>query len=172
MNLAPYVDTLRQELLNAAEAGGRDAHALAEQLMAPLDSATRLVLLEALSAAASAITLDLAPGSVDVRLRGRDPEFVVTHPPGGSRQDETSPPPAGDARNAPAEAGDSGAARITLRLTEQLKGRIEEAAGREGLSVNAWLGRAITASLDQGGGNDRAAGRAPPGGRRFTGWVR
>ena len=36
------------------------------------------MLLEALSDAAGEITRELAPGSVEVRLRGRDPEFVVT----------------------------------------------------------------------------------------------
>ncbi len=65
----------------AAEAGGDEARALAERLITPLDSATRLVLLEALSDAASEITQELAPGSVDLRLRGREPEFVVTQPP-------------------------------------------------------------------------------------------
>ncbi|TMR25926.1 hypothetical protein ETD85_44320, partial [Nonomuraea zeae] len=83
MDLAPYVDRLRRELAVAAGAGGEDARALAERLAAPLESATRLALLEALSAAADEITRDLAPGSVEVRLRGRDPGFVVTPPPGG-----------------------------------------------------------------------------------------
>ncbi|NDZ86685.1 hypothetical protein G3I23_14135, partial [Streptomyces sp. SID10115] len=83
MNLTQYVDQLRQELAVAAEAGGDEARALAERLTAPLESAARLTLLNALSAAADEITVDLAPGSVDVRLRGLDPEFVVTPPPAG-----------------------------------------------------------------------------------------
>src|ERR671914_990744 len=81
MDLTPYVDHLRRELAVAAEAGGEDARALADRLTGSLESAARLALLEALSAAASEITRELAPGSVDVRLRGRDPEFVVTPPP-------------------------------------------------------------------------------------------
>ena len=64
----PYVESLRRELAVAAEAGGPDARALAERLTGPLESAARLALLEALSAAAGEITRDLAPGSVDVRL--------------------------------------------------------------------------------------------------------
>jgi hypothetical protein len=83
MDLAQYVNDLQHQLEVAAEAGGEQARALAERLTAPLEAATRLVLLEALSVAASEITRDLAPGSVDVRLRGRDPEFVVTPPPVG-----------------------------------------------------------------------------------------
>ena len=78
MDLQPYVDRVRHELEVAAAAGGPDAEALAERLTAPLDSAIRLALLEALSDAAQEITREMAPGSVDVRLRGRDPEFTVS----------------------------------------------------------------------------------------------
>ena len=83
MDLTQYVSDLRHQLTVAAEAGGDDARALAERLTAPLESAARLALLDALSAAAAEITRDLAPGSVDVRLRGREPTFVVTPAPGG-----------------------------------------------------------------------------------------
>ncbi|WP_262402044.1 CopG family transcriptional regulator [Actinomadura sp. CNU-125] len=69
----------------------------------------------------------------------------------------------------PEEGG--GTSRITLRLPEHLKPQIEEAAGRMGLSVNAWLVRAVTAALDPGGPpQDRGGGR--PIGRNYTGWVR
>src|SRR5918992_3369799 len=81
MDLTPYAETLRRELTVAAEAGGDDARALAERLTAPLDSAIRLMLLEALSAAADEITRELAPGSVELRLRGGEPGFVVTPAP-------------------------------------------------------------------------------------------
>src|SRR5215510_12586108 len=81
MDLTRYVEDLRQQLAVAADAGGDEARALAERLTVPLDAATRLVLLDALSAAADEITRELAPGSVEVRLRGRDPDFVVTPPP-------------------------------------------------------------------------------------------
>ena len=80
MDLRPYLDEIRRQLEAAAEAGGEDARALAERLAGPLDAAIRLSFLEALAAAAQEITYDLAPASVEVRLRGRDPEFVVTTP--------------------------------------------------------------------------------------------
>jgi len=169
MKLEPYVETLARELLTAAESGGDEARKMAERFIAPLDAATRLVLLEALSTAAGEITLELAPGSVDLRLRGRDPEFVVTLPAQLPARDGT-PVRLGDVDAAPApEAGDGGTARMTLRLTEQMKLRIEKAAAKEGLSVNAWLGRVIARTLD---GHDAHSERGPPGGRRFTGWVR
>src|SRR5215210_4980568 len=77
MELQPYVAAVRHELSVAAAAGGPDAEALADRLTAPLESAIRLALLEALSDAAEEVTRDLAPGSVEVRLRGRDAEFTV-----------------------------------------------------------------------------------------------
>ena len=75
MDITPYVSALRTELANAAELGGAEARALAERLTAPMESAFRLALLDALSAAADEITRDLAPGSVQLRLRGREPEL-------------------------------------------------------------------------------------------------
>jgi hypothetical protein len=172
MDLTPYVDTLRHELAVAAEAGGEDARALAERLTAPLESAVRLALLDVLSAAADEITRDLAPGSVDLRLRGREPSFVVTPPPTDHpfEAPDTSavgiPPPV-------SPDGEEGAmARINLRLSEQLKGRIEEAAGQAGLSVNAWLVRAAAAALESDDPGRRSEQRAPRGGQRYTGWVR
>jgi hypothetical protein len=166
MNLSPHVETLRRELMVAAEAGGEEARALAERLITPLDSATRLVLLEALSDAASEITQELAPGSVDVRLRGREPEFVVTAPPA-----ELSFEEAGGIETTSAYSGDmdeTGASRTTLRLPDHVKARVDEAAGREGLSVNAWLVRAVVAALEPG---DRDRRRSPSVGQQYTGWV-
>src|ERR1700736_6513446 len=81
MDLRQYIDNIHSQLAVAAEAGGEEARALAERLVAPLDAAIRLTLQDVLSAAAEEITCELAPGSVELRLRGRDPEFVVTPPP-------------------------------------------------------------------------------------------
>jgi HicB family len=170
MDLAPYVENLRQELAVAAAAGGEDARALAERLIAPLESATRLALLEALSAAADEITRELAPGSVEVRLRGRDPDFIVTSPPTGHPDDGDAAPAM--APDAP-EDGEGRTARITLRVPEHLKPRIDEAAEREALSVNAWLVRAIAAALDPRGAARHSDPRGgQPLGRRYSGWVR
>jgi hypothetical protein len=181
MDLRPYVDTLRHELAVAAEAGGEEARVLAERLTASLESAARLVLLEALSAAADEITRDLAPGSVDLRLRGRDPSFVVTLPPSDESFDGTDDVADRGLASAPAEVGppvpsaspeaeDGGTSRINLRLPDSLKLRVEEAAGRQRLSVNAWLVRAAEAGLAPGDREPQQ--RSPRGGQRYTGWVR
>jgi hypothetical protein len=165
MDLTPYVDNLRRELATAAAAGGDEARALAERLTAPLESAVRLALLDALSAATAEITRDLAPGSVDLRLRGRELSFVVTVPT--EPWTEEPPPPA-----APEPVpDDSGTARINLRLPEQLKSRVEEAAGRAGVSINTWLVRAAARAVDTVG-ERRVPPGAPRGSQRYSGWVR
>ena len=158
MDLQPYVDAVRHELNVAAAAGGPDAQALADRLTAPLESSVRLALLEALSEAAEQITRELAPGSVEVRLRGRDPDFSVD-----AGTAELPDPPAaatGDIED------DGGTWRVTLRLPEQLRPRVDAAARSEGLSVNAWLVRAVTAKLD---GGRRRRGDSE---KHFSGWVR
>lgn len=174
MDLTPYVDNLRHELAVAADAGGEEARALAERLTAPLESAARLTLLNALSAAMDEVTRDLAPGSVDVRLRGLDPEFVVTAPPeqesfeeAGERESVPAPPVP-----VPADADEGGTARINFRLPAHLKARVEDAAGQEALSVNAWLVRAVASALEQPGERARPAVRSHRGQQGFTGWVR
>jgi hypothetical protein len=170
MDLTPYVENLRRELAVAADAGGDDARALAERLTAPLESAIRLMLLDALSAAADEITRELAPGSVELRLRAGEPEFVVATA-SVDEPDESAPdePPA----LAPPEGDEGATARINLRLPEQLKAGVEQAASRERLSVNAWLVRRVAAALARGDEPQRR--EQPRGGRigqSYTGWVR
>ncbi len=172
MDLTPYVDTLRRELAVAAEAGGDEARELAERLTAPLESATRLTLLNVLSAAMDEITRELAPGSVDVRLRGLDPDFVVTPPPtDGPAPAESAAPFEPLRAPAPAEGDEGATARVNLRLPAHLKARAEEAANREGLSVNAWLVRAVSAAVDSGV-RPRTTEKTQTVGQSFTGWVR
>ncbi|WJJ10551.1 hypothetical protein P9990_18460 [Prescottella equi] len=169
MNLDPYVSALQHDLAVAAEAAGPDARALAERLTAPLDSAVRLALLDALSAAAGEITRDLAPGSVDLRLRGREPSFVVTPPPGEPADDTGETAGTEPSPRAP-DVDEGPMTRINLRLPQELKDRVEDAARVAGMSVNAWLVRSAAAGLEDGGGARRPERRAITGGR-FTGWV-
>ena len=162
MDLMPYVEKLRRDLAVAADAGGDDARALAERLAAPLESSTRLLLLEALSAAADEITRELAPGSVELRLRSGDPEFVVARA-AAPAEEPSEPPP-------PPDVEEAATARINLRLPEQLKADVEQAAGRERLSVNAWLIRAVAAAVASDDRPPRQrAGRI---GQSYKGWVR
>jgi hypothetical protein len=184
MDLTPHVETLQRQLLLAAEAGGDEARALGERLIAPLDAAARLTLLDVLAAAAEEITCDLAPGSVELRLRGRDPEFAVkapaADPPAEDPADDDDRPPAGPlgpgfapTTTGPVDGDDGAMARINLRMPDHFKARIEQAATGEGLSVNAWIVRAAGAALERRDPDPRGPRRSGrPGGQRYTGWAR
>ncbi len=170
MQLSPHVEALQRQLLSAAAAGGPETEEIAARLATALDAAARLAILDALSDAAGEITRDLAPGSVDVRLRGRDVEFVVTSPvSSGASPGAESAPTAPAPPSQPAEPGDdedASTSRTTLRLPDTLKSRAESAAANEGVSLNTWLVRSITAALEPK--------REPSdqNSSRYAGWVR
>jgi predicted transcriptional regulator len=161
MELDPYVIDLQRQLVSASENGSDDTRAAAERLAGALAAATRLVLLDALSAAVGEITRDLAPGSVDLRLRGREVEFVVAAPSGDTETDEV---------HAAVDLDDASTSRTTLRLPDALKARVDEAASADGLSVNTWLVRAIAAALTPK--QRRSAQRTLRTGDNFAGWAR
>lgn len=160
MELEQYVTDLQRQLANAAENGGDDTRAVAERLAAGLDAATRLVLLDALSAAVGEITRELAPGSVDLRLRGREVEFVVAQ---AAAEPDTE-------AIAVADLDDASTSRTTLRLPDALKARVDDAAAADGLSVNTWLVRAVAAALQPK--QRRSAQRTLRTGDNFAGWAR
>src|SRR3954453_17163523 len=137
MDLSPYLEALRRDLSTAAAPGGPDVARAAELLGGSLESSARLCLLEALSDAAAEITTRLDDATVEGRLRGRDADLVVTRPV------VPAPPPAPTAAPAP-DGGDL--ARLTLRMPEALKAHVEQTAAAEGISVNAWLVRAVPAA--------------------------
>ncbi len=180
MDITPYVDHLRRDLVSAAEAGGDELKSAAERLAFALDPAARLALMEAISQAAAEITTEMPSGSVDVRLNGRELDFVV----------EVAPPAqaaAAPARPPEPEDPDEGLARVTLRIPESLKAKAEEKAAESGQSLNTWLvtlvrhatnDNAINIDIDLSsipflGGHDpfgRPA-RQARGSQRMTGWV-
>ena len=142
MNIARYAEEIRNQLMTAAESSGDEARAVAERLVPALEAAIRLALQDALAEAAEEITVELAPGSVELRLRGRDPEFVVTAPPadpsvhdvtGGEGYTSGDGLARNDASRASIRGDDDAQARINLRLPEHLKADIERAADAEGL---------------------------------------
>lgn len=80
--------------------------------------------------------------------------------------------PGGATEFAPSDADDGAAARINLRVPARLKHRIEEAAARDSLSVNAWLVRALSSAVETDRGGRRSPRSVISGGQRITGWVR
>ena len=162
MDLSPYLESLRRDLIAAAAPAGDDAIQTAELLSTSLESSLRLALLEALSDAAAEITGELNrvgnPATVEVRMRARQADLVVNETP-------IAPP-----EPPPAPVSDSGdLARITLRLPEPLKLAVESAAAAESISVNAWLVRAINSSVHSHTGT-ATTGRARYG-KRVTGYA-
>ncbi len=179
MDITPYVESIRRDLLAAADSAGPDAAQVAERLGFALDPAVRLALMEAISQAASEITATMPAGGVDVRLDGRDLAFVVD--PGRVHQEVAAPSPPPVPPSGPTEE-DDGVARVSLRLPESLKTRADDAAAQAGQSLNTWL-----VNLVRGATSDRAVqvdvdvsslpfgGDFPFGGkrgsRRMTGWL-
>lgn len=155
MELSPYVEALRHDLEVAAGAGTEDTKTTARLLTASLEAAVRLCLVDALSAMAAEVTAgsDL---EVEIRMHGREPQVVIISP---AAEPMAGPDdPAGDAGQ------DRTTARLTVRLPEPLKTQAEQRAALEGLSVNAWMVRAVDAAL--------RPSRAARGPRRITGYAR
>lgn len=149
MDLTPYVEHLRRDLLAAAEGAGEELRNAAERLGFALDPAARLALMEAISQACSEITAEMPTGGVDVRLDGRDLAFVVDAAPVPPLAPQPPAPPA----PRDVEDDDGETARITLRLPESVKARAEEAAADAGQSLNAWLVHAVRDATRPGGIN-------------------
>lgn len=166
MDITPYVESLRRDLLAAAEAAGPETRAAAERLTYALDPSARLALMEAISQAAAEITAEMATGGVDVRLDGRELAFVVDTP--AQLAAPAAPPTTAE------EDDEGGVARITLRLPESVKARAEELAARSGHSLNTWLvnvARAATRA-DSAVQVDVDLSSIPfLSNRRMTGWI-
>lgn len=174
MDITPYVDRLREHLAQAASAGDEQIKDAADRLTLALDPSVRLALMEALSQAAAEITTEMRDGSVDVRLNGRDLEFVVAEP-------TPAAPVAPSAPAAEDEEDDGATARITLRLPESIKSRAEELAAKGGSSLNTWIVNVLRAATRENAINiDIDLSSIPfadfPGGpgrrgKRMSGWV-
>jgi hypothetical protein len=154
MDLTPYLEALSADLAAAAAPGGTETAKAAQLLGHSLEASARLAMLEVLSDAAAEITTRLPEASVEVRLRGREADLVV------NRTAAVGEEPAAPV----VDGGDL--TRLTLRMPEALKTHVEQMAAAEGISVNSWLVRAVTAAVH------RPAGPSPsPGGKRITGFA-
>ena len=160
MELDPYVSALRENLTAAAAAGDEKTRATAHALAAAVEPAARLAIMNALSDLAAEVTLALDDQVVEVRLNGQNVQVVVS----GSAADEPE-----DAEEPPPMPGDNGdITRITVRLLEELKGKAEQAAAAQGVSLNSFVSQAVQGAL-YGRGRGRGGGRGgwpggPPGG--------
>lgn len=149
MQLDTYIEALQADLAEIAAVGDDATAEVARRLTAALRSALGLRLLDALGEAALELSEQLPAGHVEVRMAGQEPAFVYIE-----EEHEAAPGPE-----------DGLTARISLRLPEGLKAAIEAAAAREGVSVNAWLVRALARSV-----GTVTSARGP--GSRLTGYAR
>jgi hypothetical protein len=149
VQLNSITEALAADLAAIAAVGDEEVAAAADRLAKALRASLGMRLLDLLGEAALEVSEQLPSGHVEVRLAGQDPSlvYVVEEP-----------------AEAPQPADDGLTARITLRLPESLKGAVEIAASREGISVNAWLVRALARSVSSG------PPRGPGG--RMTGYAR
>ena len=172
MELDRYIEEIHRQLTVTAEASGEEARALADRLAAPLDAAIRLALQDALSAAAEEITVELAPGSVELRLRGRNPEFVVTPPPADPTADDADVDDAGPAPWSAAD-GDDGLGRADQPASARVpEGTHRTSRGRRRavgqLLVRPDVGRRTRTRR----GHSSSRTKTPHGAQRYTGWAR
>ena len=142
MDITPYVESLRASLASAADSAGEETRQAAERMSFALDSSARLAIMEAVSQAAAEITAELPNGGVDVRLNGRELDFVVHM--------NAPSPPAPPAPPAPEEIEEGGMSRITLRIPESVKAKAEDRAAEAGTSLNTWLVNIVRAATRDG----------------------
>src|SRR6185312_5496588 len=177
MDITPYVESLRSSLVSAADSAGEETRQAAERLGFALDSSARLAIMEAVSQAAAEITTEMPNGGVDVRLNGRELDFLV-HVAAPTAPAPPPPP-------APEELEDGNLARITLRIPESVKAKAEERATEAGQSLNTWLVNVVRAASRDGAinidvdlssipvfrGGDPFGGSKGRRNKRMTGWL-
>jgi hypothetical protein len=122
MKMSKFIEGLSQDLKALGTLGGAELEAAVSRLIPALEPVLRTRLQEALTSLAQELKDQIPGGRIEVRITGEDVEFLYM-------QGESTP------RETPTELN----ARITLRLPDDLKSRIEQAATSEGISLNSWL---------------------------------
>ena len=149
MKMSLVVDGVRADVVSVGELGDEVVAEVAERIADLLGRSLPARILELLSDVAAEVSAELPEGRVEIRVAGDDVGLAYvedTRVAGGE-----------------SEAGDL-TARITLRLSEGLKTRVEEGAGREGVSVNTFIVR----TLERGSSTSRY--RTSRGANRLRGY--
>lgn len=151
MLLSIVTNSIASDLTSLAALGDEDLRRMAERLAAALEPSVRNRLLEALNTAVAELNAQDGPGQIEIKLAGDDVALTW----------RDAPPP-------PLESPADLKARVALRLPDDAKSRIENCATSEGVSVNAWIVRALQIALDKsttkvsshGGKRLRGSGRS------------
>lgn len=198
MDLTPYVNQLRNDLLTAASVGSDETKRAAALLAGALEPATRLAMMNALSDLAAEITAALRDTSVGLRLDGGQVRLAVDRHGEVGRRDtgerstlsftkpgtDTAPTADGDVaspedlKRAVQDAGGE-LSRTTVRLFNELKAQAERAAADQGMSLNTYISRAVADSVRTAvphkhgdGDRDSRPGESSGHRRTVTGFVR
>ena len=126
MKMSLAIEGLRSDVVAVGELGDETVAEVADRIAAILSRSASSRILDLLSEAAAELSAELPEGRVEIRVVGDDVEFVYV-----------------DARVPAPEPEAELSARVTLRLSDQLKARVEESAGCDGLSVNSWILRTL-----------------------------
>jgi hypothetical protein len=126
MKMSLAIEGLRSDVAAVGELGDETVAEVADRIAAILARSAPSRILDLLSDVAAEVSAELPEGRIEIRLVGDDVEFAYV--------DERSHAPEPEAELS---------SRITLRLSDQLKARVEESAGSEGLSVNSWILRIL-----------------------------
>lgn len=151
MQIDGHIQALREDLARVAALGDEAASRAADLLSVAIESSLARRIQDVLAEAALELNSQLDEAHVEVRIAGRDPELILVR--------EAAEP------EAPADATLD--ARITLRLPEAVKRRVEEAAARDGISVNTWIVRSLAreAGATRSGGGSGSRNRLTGYGR-------
>ena len=139
-----HIQTIRRDLEASASLGDEGIAEAGRRLVDAIEPSLRLRLFDVLADAALGLSGQLGDAHVEVRLVGSDPELVFVSDQASA--DDAAP-------------GDDLSARITLRLPEGLKAQVEAAAGRDGISTNAWIVRALARALEPRNATRRSGNR-------------
>jgi HicB family len=151
MQIDGLIQALREDIGSVAALGDENTSRAAELLSVAIEASLGRRIQDALAEAALELNEQLDSAHVELRVAGRDLQLVLV------REDGTVP-----------EAADEVfSARITLRLPDSLKQRVESAAAREGASVNTWLVQALQRSIESQSHRSTSGGR-----NRLTGYGR
>jgi hypothetical protein len=132
MQIDGLIQALREDLVRVAALGDEKTSRAADLLSVAIEASLGRRIQDALAEAALELNDQLESAHVELRIAGRDLQLVLV------REDGTTPE----------QADEAFSARITLRLPESLKQRVETAATREGASVNTWLVQALQRAVE------------------------
>jgi HicB family len=145
------VDSLRGDVRAIGELGDETVAEVADRIATLLSRSVPAVVLDLLSQGAAELSSELPGGRVEVRVSGDDVDLAYV------AEDSATTPGAGEPEG-------ELTARISLRLNEGLKLRVEQAAATEGVSVNSFIMRTLDRHTAPGARTSR-------GGTRLRGYA-